>query len=132
MASYAVEFSPAILRSMDMQSWAKGTRMRLLTETFEQRDLNGLCIAFLGDMVDEELYTTEHHWHGSHEHWNGTNVPTWQESLLSVYSTIQNRMKEGAKVLVITGNKQHLSPGNVPDWLKLQKNTHTRSPGYQI
>ena len=121
MASYTLEFSPAIPQSMDMQPSARDTMMRLLAETFEQTDLNELCIAFLGDMVDEELYTSEHHWHGYHEHWNGTNVPTWQESLLSVYSTIQNRMKEGAKVLVITGNKRHLSPGNEPDWHALQQ-----------
>jgi hypothetical protein len=31
-------------------------------------------------------------------------------------------MKDGAKVLVITGNKHHLSPGNVPDWNALQRN----------
>jgi hypothetical protein len=117
----ADEFSPAVPRSMDVQPWAKDTMLRQLAESFDQTDLNELLIAFLGDTVDEELYTAEHHWHGSHANWNDTNVPTWHESLLSVYSTIQNRMKEGAKVLVITGNKQHLSPGNVPDWNALQK-----------
>jgi hypothetical protein len=121
MRSYADEFSPAVPRSMEMQPWARDTMMRLIAETFHQTDMNELCIALLGDMVDEELYTAEHDWHGTHRGWNDSSVPTWQESLMSVYSTILNRLKEGAKILVMTGNKQHLLPGNEPDWHALQK-----------
>ena len=121
MRSYADEFSPAVPRSMEMQPRARDTMMRLIAETFHQTDMNQLCIALLGDMVDEELYTAEHHWHGTHRGWNDSSVPTWQESLMSVYSTILNSLQEGAKILVMTDNKQHLLPGNEPAWHALQK-----------